>query len=75
MEFILGMAGAFLCVALFIFGMVLGWYLSGKYSRRVTAESLTEAEKRRLRDEAEAWTCLHNYSVEDAYQIHPGSKE
>ena len=75
MEFILGMAGAFLCVALFFLGAVLGWYAAGKYSRRVTADALTEEERRRLRDEAEAWQSLHNYSVEDAYQIKPGSKE
>jgi hypothetical protein len=75
MEFILGMAGAFLCVALLVSGVALGWYLAGKYSRRVTAETLTETEKRRLKDEHEAFNRLQNYSVEDAYRMYPVSKE
>lgn len=75
MEFLLGMAGAVLCLALYALGVLTGWRLSEKYNRRVTAEKLTEAQERELRAEAEAWKCLHNYSVEDAYQIQPRSEE
>jgi hypothetical protein len=75
MEFLMGIAGAVLAFALFFLGVCLGWHFCEKYSRRVTAEKLTEEQERELRAEAEAWKCLHNYSVEDAYQIQHRSKE
>ena len=75
MEFILGIAGAVLAFTLLFLGMFLGWRACEKFSRRVTAEKLTEAQERELRAEAEAWRSLHNYSMEDAYQIQPRSKE
>ena len=74
MEFVLGFLGALLAVGLFAGGAILGWRGNEKFrdqTQRVTAEQLTEAEKRRLREEQEAWTALHNYSVEDAYGIYP----
>ena len=42
MEFLLGMAGAVLCLALYALGVFTGWRLSEKYNRRVTAEKLTQ---------------------------------
>lgn len=75
MEFLMGIAGAVLAFALLFIGGFIGWRICEKYARRITAEQLTEAQERELRAEAEAWKSLHNYSVEDAYQIQPRSKE
>ena len=77
MEFLFGFLGAMLAVCLLLGGVALGWVLRGKMlakERQITANQLTEAEKRRLREEQEAWTALHNYSVEDAYGIYPSHK-
>ena len=74
MEFLLGFLGAILAMSLFAGGVALGCWLKEKeFTRRqkVTAEQLTEAQKRRLREEEEAWSALHNYSVEDAYNMAP----
>ena len=74
MEFFIGFLGAIIAVTLFILGIVVGYVLRGKEyerMRRVTAEQLTESQKRRLQEEQEAWSALHNYSVEDAYNVHP----
>lgn len=74
MEFIIGFLGALLALGLFSGGAFLGWRLNEKYraqTQRVTAEQLTEAQKRHVAEEAEAWEALHNYSVEDAYNVHP----
>ncbi len=77
MEFLFGFLGAMLAVCLLLGGVALGWVLREKMlakERQITANQLTEAEKRRLREEQEAWTALHNYSVEDAYGIYPSPK-
>lgn len=74
MEFLLGFLGAILAMSLFAGGVALGcWRKEKEFARRqkVTAEQLTEAQKRRLREEEEAWSALHNYSVEDAYNMAP----
>ena len=78
MEFLLGFLGAILAVGLFVAGAVLGWRCKEKdfaRNQQATAEKLTEAEKRRLKEEQEAWTALHNYSVEDAYGIYPKTSD
>ena len=80
MEFLIGFLGAIIAVALFILGIVAGYVLRGKEyekTQRVTAEQLSEAQRRRLQEEQEAWTALHNYNVEDAYAMHrqPSEKE
>lgn len=78
MEFMIGFAGAVLAVGLFVVGAVFGWKFRERvYKReaRVTAEQLTEVQKQRLREEAEAWKALHSYSVEDAYAIRPSKEE
>ena len=41
----------------------------------MTAEQLTPAQKQQLRDERDAWQALHNYGVEDAYNLHPEDRE
>ena len=77
MEFLLGFLGAVLAVALFGLGMYAEWKLRERACERqqkVTAEQLTEEQKRMLREEQEAWKALHNYSVEDAYNIYPAPK-
>lgn len=74
MEFLLGFLGAILAVGLFVTGAVLGWRCKERdfaRNQQATAEKLTEAEKRRIKEEQEAWTALHNYSVEDAYNLNP----
>ena len=70
MEFVIGFGGAVVAMILMIAGVVFGWKSREcAYERetRATAEQLTEVEKRRLREEAEAWMALHNYSADDAY--------
>ena len=77
MEFILGFLGALLAVGLFVAGMCLGWRVrqwSYEHTQKSTAEQLTEEQKRRAREEQEAWMALHNYSVEDAYNLRPEPK-
>lgn len=69
MEIFIGFIVAFVTVLLLFGGIALGWYLRGKYGHHVTAEALTESQRQRIRDEEQAWHCLHNYSVEDAYQM------
>lgn len=74
MEFVLGFLGALLAVGLFAGGVILGWRGNEKFrdqTQRVTAEQLTEEQKRRVAEEQEAWMALHNYSVEDAYNVRP----
>jgi hypothetical protein len=78
MEFLFGFLGAVIAVCLLLGGVALGWVLREKMfakERQITAGQLTEAEKRRLREEQEAWTALHNYSVEDAYGIYPKTSD
>lgn len=70
MEFLLGAAGALLCMVLLGAGAVCGWQ-ARKHTAAVTAEPLTEQQKQRLREEQEAWSALHHYSVDDAYGICP----
>ena len=77
MEFLLGFLGALLAMGLFIGGVALGcWLKEQEFARRqkVTAEQLTESQRRRLQEEQEAWSALHNYSVEDAYNMAPVPK-
>ena len=73
MEFLFGFLGAMLAVCLLLGGVALGWVLREKMlakERQITAGQLTEAQKRRVVEEQEAWMALHNYSVEDAYNVH-----
>lgn len=70
MELIIGFLGALLALGLFVTGVVVGWKLKAydeKKTQKVTAEALTAEQKQRVKDEREAWNCLHNYSAADAY--------
>lgn len=72
MEVLLGFFGAVLAGVLFFSGVWVGCRLKDReFERRqiVTAEQLSEIQKRRVLEEQEAWRHLHNYSVEDAYEI------
>lgn len=77
MEFLYGFLGALACLMMISSGVMLGWSLKARdYARnqRVTAESLTESERRFLKDQHESFNRLQNYSVEDAYNLHPKDK-
>lgn len=74
MEFLLGFAGAFAFFLLFGAGVFCGWKVR-EHTGKVTAEQLTPAQKQQLRDERDAWQALHNYGVEDAYNLHPEDRE
>lgn len=68
MEFFYGVAGALVVLALLGFGFFMGW-MAHKSSRIVTAEKLNEQERRRMKQEQEAFNLLQNYTVERAYGI------
>ena len=72
MEFVIGFGGALVCLLLLIGGCVIGWHLKvvdDRHARRVTAEELSEKQKRRLAEEQEAWRELYNYNIETAYDL------
>ena len=54
--------------------MFCGWKIR-EHTGKVTAERLTPAQKQQLQDERDAWQALHNYGVEDAYNLHPEDRE
>ena len=70
MAFFMGLAGGAAVAALLLSGIILGWQLARRQVRP-TAETLSEGEDRRLREEQEAFRLLQNYTVERAY----GGKE
>lgn len=78
MDFVIGFAGAFLCLLLLCTGVVVGWKLkTADYERsvRVTAEKVGETERKRMQEEQEAFELLQNYSVERAYGMADAVKE
>ena len=77
MDLLMGLTGALMLLTGFFGGVFLGWRARGLdagRSTKVTAQPLTEAQKRRLRDQREAWNALQGYGVEDAYNLHPGDR-
>lgn len=74
MEFLLGFVGAFAFFLLFGTGVFCGWK-AREHTGKATAEQLTPAQKQQLQDERDAWQALHNYGVEDAYNLHPEDRE
>lgn len=66
MSFLLGMAGALLCVALVGLGFYFGWQMYPRL-HRAEAPALSQEERQKLMDQQEAFKALMNYSVEDAY--------
>lgn len=78
MEFAIGFAGMLVCLFLLVGGVVVGWKLKvadDKRTQRVTAEALTDKQKRALLEEQEAWRELHNYNVETAYDLPRNDKK
>ena len=72
MEFVIGFGGALVCLLVMIGGVAIGWHmkvLDEKRAQRVTAEELSEKQKRMLAEEQEAWRELYNYNVETAYDL------
>lgn len=72
MEFIIGAIGALVILALLFGGVVIGWKLKAyevQHTQRVTAETLTESQKKMIRDQQEAWQQIHDYNVETAYGL------
>lgn len=73
MEFIYGcLIGSILVFIVFSAGFLTGWALKTadiKHTQRVTAEELTQEQRRRVEEERQAWEALHNYSVADAYGV------
>lgn len=71
MEYVLyGFAGALAVIALLGLGFFVGW--KAHRSRRIImtkelAEELSEQERKRLRQEQEAFNLVQNYTVERAY--------
>ena len=74
MENILyGAIGALFTVALFSAGVYTGWRVHIRYTEKTAATvrtELSEAEKRRQREDAQAFDQLVNYSPEMAYGLH-----
>lgn len=70
--FIYGVLGMLFTVGLFAGGVFLGWHLRIRYTDRTQAvvrEELTEQEKRRRKEDAQAFDTLVNYSPEMAYGL------
>jgi len=70
--FIYGVLGMLFTVLLFAGGTVFGWWLRIKYMDKTAAAlkvELSEQEKQRQREEAQAFNQLANYSPELAYGI------
>ena len=74
MTFLLGMAGALLCVALAGLGFYFGWKTYPRV-HRAEAPSLTQEERQKLIDQQEAFRMLMNYSVEDAYGMNSAPED
>ena len=69
MEFAIGFLGALASLLIFAAGAFCGWQ-ARKNTTAVTAERLTEQQRQQQREEQEAWRALHNYGVDDAYDLH-----
>ena len=70
--FIYGVLGMLFTVALFAGGIAIGWRLRIRYTDKTAAAvrtELSEQEKRRQREDAQAFSHLANYSPELAYGI------
>ncbi len=70
--FIYGVLGMLFTVALFAGGVATGWSLRIRYTKKTAAalqSELSEQEKRRQKEDAQAFSQLANYSPEMAYGI------
>ena len=74
MEFLYGVAGAAVVLALFFGGVFAGWKLKAYDDRRVSRRrvaELGEKERKRLEQEQEAFRLLQNYNTDRAYGVTP----
>ena len=73
MDFIIGALGALFVLAVLVAGVVIGWKLKTEDIKRcappVTAEELTPAQKRAIKDQQDAWQQVYDYNVETAYGL------
>ena len=70
--FIYGVIGMLFTVALFAGGVWLGWHLRIRYADKTAAAvktELSEQEKRRQKEDAQAFGQLANYNPEMAYGL------
>lgn len=70
--FIYGVLGMLFTVALFAAGVAVGWRMRIRYTSKTDAAvktELSEQEKRRQKEDAQAFSQLANYSPELAYGI------
>ena len=63
-----GFAGAVIALSLFGAGVFAGWQVHA-HTTRPAARRPGERERRRLREEQDAFRRLQNYTVEDAYGL------
>lgn len=73
MTFFYGVLGMLLTLVLFAGGVVLGWHLRIKYQDKTKAAvhfELSEQEKKRQKEDAQAFDQLVNYGPEIAYGLH-----
>ena len=71
-QFIYGAIGVIVALLLFSAGVLLGWKLNDSYrahAKQTVAKELTEAERRRAKEDAEAFNTMMNYSSDVAYGI------
>ncbi len=64
-SLLLGFAGGMAAVGLFAGGTWFGWRIRGS----TRPERLPDKERRRIREEQDAFRKLQNYTVEDAYGL------
>ena len=70
--FIYGVLGMLFTIGLFAGGVATGWHLRIRYTKKTAAalqSELSEQEKRRQKEDAQAFSQLANYSPEMAYGI------
>lgn len=78
MEILWGIFGALLTIGLVVGGFVAGWKMNDlcrEKSAAAVQEELTEQDKKRLREDNEAFQQLLNYNSDVAYGIKPSSDE
>lgn len=71
-NFLYGVLGMLSTIALFAGGMAVGWHLRIRYTEKTAAAlrtELSEQEKRRQKEDAQAFNQLANYSPEMAYGL------
>lgn len=71
MDFMIGLSGVLVGLAILAIGLTLGWKASEVYSKKPVAsdsiEELTEDEKKRVDEQQEALNFLQSYNINDVY--------